>query len=363
MTEQAQDEGTGAAPAEPQSQEAHDEATEQAFDDLTDQGKTEDGNGDGVQKDQPKGDKPAKAEKKDDAEKEGSDKKVEDGKAEAGKDEDPIAKRTAALDQDEKDNRFSEGLLSARPDAFEVADSKEFQDWLKSQPKAIQDAAMQTEDWGKAVQVLDMFDKAASKGDGKGASQETGKGVTDLESIKFKGTKGDEITIADFRKEYGDDVANAMIALVQNAVGKGGAEKPGAKTDDSRLVQLQEKIDAMQFRMQVMEFHPNAQALVKSKEWGEWYKAQPAAIQRLWKQGPSPDDAIAVLDKFKKDEAERQAQSQKGVARKRKDQHDEFHGSTLQSGKGGPEAKEGSGDDEDVDEAEKEFNVLTGKKS
>lgn len=304
-----------------------------------------------------------------------------DGKAGDKKTPTPDEVRAQRADQIEKEQKFSEMILSMRPDAFEVADSPEFLEWLKSQPATVQAATQQKDDWQAALRVLEAFDrhlaaskKAAADGeaDDKKAKKPEGDATLDLAAIKFKANDGKEMTLADFGKPeaeggYGPEVVNAIVAAAQHIVEQklqglavGGGEKAGDRTE---IMALRQEMEGMRFRNSVLAEHPDAVKVVKTPVWKTWYEKQPQAIKKLWSDGPDPGDAVAVLDKFKEDEAARQAEEAKTGARKKKEAHDGFHGSTLRSG--GAKEQSGAGDDGSGDdgaaqsEAEDEFRKLT----
>jgi hypothetical protein len=162
------------------------------------------------------------------------------------------------------------------------------------------------------------------------------------DTIDIKGLK------EDFPEDYNAiKVLSAVMAdkIVQKRISEGEFVK--AEDIDKKVAPLEERMTRLSFWDEVRDAHADAKTIAKTKEFAEWIEKQPKSIQALcgtW----DAQDAIAVIDFYKEEQAKKTAKEHDDKQREEKKKKDGLHSAGMRSKPGTqkPDAKNDMSDEE-----------------
>jgi|GEM_PF-2926497 len=296
------------------------------------------------------GDKDPNAEEDTDDSEDGEDADTGEGEEASGKDEEEEAgeEKEESEEKDESEEKSVEDRLKERfgDDSEKESDTKETPT-EKQEPDEKPDEKPPAKEPDQVILGKDLAAEALSLID-----------LNNLPTITL-----DDGTVVDLKDQYNsfpDDFRTMMTLaafIAKRAVG--GIKPSDNKEVEEQLAELRQIQANMAFDLVVARKHNEYFAYQDEnteahKEFWGWYDKQDKQIQSLG-DSSNPDDAILLIDKYKKDLADAAAkehdEEQKKRAKKTRDRHKSTmrRNAALDSSKGG-------GDD-DVDEAQAGFDA------
>lgn len=227
------------------------------------------------------------------------------------------------------DEQFWSAIEAKHRDARQIIGDPRFNDWLAKQDESTQFLATQGGPHG-GIAVLNQYKRelAGSQPGGTPATPVDQKAAQeaaykDLLALKFKAAEGAEKTIETFIDETGD-YGNALATVFRRLVELVGGQKSpdleglkkelmaGLKPQDDSAVR--QEVAEVKFWSDVSAAHSDGRRIWSSKEFKDFWKAQPEHVQRKYARITNPDDAIIILDAFKEAAVKEQAEGKKSKA-------------------------------------------------
>jgi hypothetical protein len=238
---------------------------------------------------------------------------------------------------------FWSDLGKKHEDASELVQTREFVEWLGSQPKAMRDKANRF-DVQSASEVIDAYKAQAATS----ATATDG----DILSVKFKvGDK--ERTMAEFAEEYGDDVVQAQIAMANHMVGR--ELKKVTEQFATESAKLRREVAVLRFWSDVRESHPDAERIHRTPEFRKWLAVQPDTTKSLAKSGRA-GDTVSLLDAYKNDAVKNVTATHNDAAAEKRKKEANLHKHTM-SGHGATNRGDTGAKADDFDSAFEEAKV------
>mgnify|MGYP001564360917 CR=1 FL=1 len=251
------------------------------------------------------------------------------------------------------------------PGARAKAATPEFQGWLNTLPKHYQDM-IDRGDPVEAAMLLDMYDK-----EGKGLPVSDAKKLEQapitapayapltfdtIKDLKIKDDDGEDMTLAEFAKEY-EEISNAALAIANQVVQAAlkslptqEQKQPADYLKKAELETFKSQMDAELFEGRVERMHPGAVKKATSDEFRAYLKQASPMQVKLFAYG-SPDDVVSVLNEYDRVQAIDKAKAAQNKQTDRKKALDGLHGNSLKAVSALDRAKKPSQDGQSPEQA------------
>lgn len=161
----------------------------------------------------------------------------------------------------------------------------------------------------------------------------------------------EEINLKEFAEDFPEQfqaisVMSGAIAqkIVSKAIESGQLMSPKAIQEiQARQQKSDEALGFYMFWHEVNKVHSDGEAIIKTKEFQDWVGSQSNLIQKLAESG-NPDDAIALFDFYKEEQAKAAAKKHDDDKRDKQNKKNDLHKHTTRSKQA---VDKGGGDDKD----------------